>query len=157
MNFGGFESVLIDDLIPYIDAHFRTLADQPHRAMAGLSMGGMQTHTIGFAHLDRFSQLGLFSGGSVTTEEVAGIPDFKDKVKLLFVSYGSREIDNPARRGGAGPGGGRGGNATTAKADMEALKQAGINAHFYVSPQTAHEWQSWRRSLHEFAPLLFQN
>ena len=48
------------------------------------------------------------------------------------------------------------GNAQTAKADMEALRQAGINAHFYVSPQTAHEWQSWRRALHEFAPLLFQ-
>jgi enterochelin esterase-like enzyme len=155
-NFGGFENVLVNDLIPYIDANFRTLADQPHRAMAGLSMGGMQTHTIGFAHLDKFSQLGLFSGGSVTTEEVANIPDFKQKVKVLFVSYGSREIDNPARRGG-GPGGGRGGNAQTAKADMEALKQEGINAHFYVSPQTAHEWQSWRRALHEFAPLLFQD
>jgi enterochelin esterase-like enzyme len=152
-NFSGFENVLIKDLIPYIDANFRTIADQPHRAMAGLSMGGMQTHTIGFAHLDTFSQLGLFSGGSVTAEEVANIPDFKQKVKLLFVSYGSREIDNPSRRG---PPGGRGGNATTAKADIEALKQNGINAHFYVSPQTAHEWQSWRRSLHEFAPLLFQ-
>lgn len=156
MNFGGFEGVLIKDLIPYIDANFRTIADQPHRAMAGLSMGGMQTHTIGFAHLETFSQLGLFSGGSVTTEEIANIPDFKQKVKVLFVSYGSREIDNPARRGGGGPGGGRGGNATTAKADVEALKQAGVNAHFYVSPNTAHEWQSWRRSLHEFAPLLFQ-
>jgi len=117
-------------------------------------MGGMQTHTIGFAHLETFSQLGLFSGGSVTTEEIASIPDFKQKVKVLFVSYGSREINNPARRGGAGPG--RGGNATTAQADVEALKQAGVNAHFYVSPNTAHEWQSWRRSLHEFAPLLFQ-
>lgn len=155
-RFGGFENVLIKDLIPYIDANFRTIADQPHRAMAGLSMGGMQTHSIGFAHLETFSQLGLFSGGSVTTEEIANIPDFKQKVKVLFVSYGSREIDNPARRGGGGPGGGRGGNATTAKADVEALKQAGVNAHFYVSPNTAHEWQSWRRSLHEFAPLLFQ-
>jgi len=157
LNFGGFENILVGDLIPYIDANFRTIADQGHRAMAGLSMGGMQTHTIGFAHLDTFSQLGLFSGGSVTTEEIANIPDFKQKVKVLFVSYGSREIDNPARRGGAGPGGGRGGNATTAKSDIEALKQAGVNAHFYVSPNTAHEWQSWRRSLHEFAPLLFQD
>jgi enterochelin esterase family protein len=150
-NFGGFEDVLIKDLIPYIDSNFRTLADQPHRAMAGLSMGGMQTHTIGLAHLDTFSHLGLFSGGSITTNEVATVPDFKQKVKLLFVSYGSREIDNPARRAG-----GRGGNATTAKTDIESLKESGINAHFYVSPQTAHEWQSWRRSLHEFAPLLFQ-
>jgi enterochelin esterase family protein len=155
VNFSGFENVLIKDLIPYVDANFRTLADQTHRAMAGLSMGGMQTHTIGLAHLDTFSQIGLFSGGSITADEVANIPNFKEKVKLLFVSYGSREIDNPTRRGG--PGGARGGNATTAKSDVEALRQAGINAHFYVSPLTAHEWQSWRRSLHEFAPLLFQN
>jgi len=154
LNFGGFENVLVNDLIPYVDANFRTIADQPHRAMAGLSMGGMQTHTIGFAHLETFSQLGLFSGGSVTTEEIASIPDFKQKVKVLFVSYGSREISNPARRGGAGPA--RGGNAATAQSDVEALKKAGVNAHFYVSPNTAHEWQSWRRSLHEFAPLLFQ-
>jgi enterochelin esterase-like enzyme len=153
-RFGGFENVLVGDLIPYIDANFRTIADQPHRAMAGLSMGGMQTHTIGFAHLETFSQLGLFSGGSVTTEEIASIPDFKQKVKVLFVSYGSREISNPARRGGAGPA--RGGNATTAQADVEALKKEGVNAHFYVSPNTQHEWQTWRRSLHEFAPLLFQ-
>ena len=75
---------------------------------------------------------------------------FRSQVKLVFVSYGSREIDNPARRGGSG------GNATTAKADMEALRQTGINSHFYVSPLTQHEWQSWRRSLREFAPLLFK-
>lgn len=120
-------------------------------------MGGMQTHTIGLAHLDTFSQLGLFSGGSITTNEISDLEAFKQKVKVVFVSYGSREIDNPARRGGGGPGGGRGGSATTAKGDIESLKQAGINAHFYVSPLTAHEWQSWRRSLHEFAPLLFQD
>jgi len=157
LNFSGFENVLINDLIPSVDASFRTLADQPHRAMAGLSMGGMQTHTIGLAHLDTFSQLGLFSGGSITTNEISDLEAFKQKVKVVFVSYGSREIDNPARRGGGGPGGGRGGSATTAKGDIESLKQAGINAHFYVSPLTAHEWQSWRRSLHEFAPLLFQD
>ncbi len=42
----GFEEVLVDELIPYIDANFRTKADQANRAMAGLSMGGMETHTI---------------------------------------------------------------------------------------------------------------
>lgn len=156
-NFSAFERVLLDDLIPYIDSNFRTLADQPHRAMAGLSMGGMQTRSIGLTHLDKFSHVGVFSGGSITAEEVANIPDFKQKVKLVFVSYGSHEINNPARRGGAAPGGGRGGNATTAKADMEALKQAGINSHFYVSPNTGHEWLSWRRSLYQFAPFLFKD
>jgi enterochelin esterase-like enzyme len=157
MNFTGFERVLLDDLIPYVDANFRTIADQPHRGMAGLSMGGMQTRSIGLSHLDKFSHIGVFSGGSITAEEVAAIPNFKEKVKLVFVSYGSREVDNPARRGGAAPGGGRGGNATTAKADIDALRQAGINAHYYVSPQTGHEWQSWRRSLYQFAQVAFRN
>jgi len=175
-GFGGaFERVLLDDLIPYIDANFRTLADQPHRAMAGLSMGGMQTHTITLAHLDTFSHIGLFSGGSITTNEITDMAAFKQKVKLVFVSSGSRELNSGNRRGGGPPGvaagdtnaaparGGRGGRGGFGgfggdpKASTGALKEAGINSHFYVSPETAHEWQSWRRSLHEFAPMLFQD
>jgi len=152
-NFNAFEHVLIDDLIPFIDANYRTIPDQPHRAMAGLSMGGMQTHTITLAHLDTFSHIGMFSGGSIATNEITDLDGFKQKVKLVFVSYGSREIDPANRRSGGGPRG-FGGDP---KANTEALKAAGINAHFYVSPLTAHEWQSWRRSLHEFAPLLFQD
>ena len=68
-NFSAFEQVLIDDLIPFIDANFRTLADQPHRAMAGLSMGGMQTRPITLANLDKFSHIGIFSGGSIAADE----------------------------------------------------------------------------------------
>lgn len=64
---------------------------------------------------------------------------FKQKVKLVFVSYGSRE------------------NGAAGKANVEALRQAGIKSVWYESPDTAHEWQTWRRSLREFAPLLFQN
>ncbi len=151
-NFSAFEHVLIDDLIPFVDANYRTIADQPHRAMAGLSMGGMQTHNITLAHLDLFSDIGLFSGGSVGTNEVTDVDAFKQKVKVLFVGYGSREIDPGARRGG-----GRGGFGGDPRANTEALKAAGVNAHFYVSPQTAHEWLTWRRCFHEFAPLLFQD
>jgi enterochelin esterase-like enzyme len=143
-----FERVLLDDLIPYVESNFRIIADQPHRAMAGLSMGGMQTRLITLAHLDKFSQIGMFSGGSFGMDDVNKAPDFKEKVKLLFVSFGSRELEN--RR----PGGPFGGDP---KVNSDSLKQAGINVHFYVSPQTAHEWQSWRRSLHEFAMLLFKN
>ena len=151
-NSSAFEHVLIDDLIPYMDANYRTVADQPHRAMAGLSMGGMQTHTITLAHLDTFSHIGMFSGGSITTNEITDLAAFKDKVKVVFISYGSRELG-----GNRGGGGGRGGFGGDPKASTEALKEAGINAHFYVSPLTAHEWQSWRRSLHEFAALIFQD
>jgi len=143
-----FERILIDDLIPYIESNFRVIADQQHRAMAGLSMGGMQTRLITLANLDKFSQIGIFSGGSISMEDVDNAPGFKEKVKLVFVSFGGRELEN--RR----PGGPFGGDP---KANTDALKEAGINSHFYVSPQTAHEWQSWRRSLREFASLLFKN
>ena len=143
-----FQTVLIDELIPYIDANFRTLTDQPHRAMAGLSMGGFETKLITTANLDKFSYIGLFSGGSFSPEDVNNTPGFKDKIKLVFVSFGSRELEN--RR----PGGPFGGDP---KENTEAISKEGINAHFYVSPKTAHEWQSWRRSLHEFAQLLFKD
>jgi enterochelin esterase family protein len=138
-NFSAFERVLIDELIPFIDANFRTLADQRHRAMAGLSMGGMQTRQIALANLDKFSHIGIFSGGSIAPSEITDMDSFKKKVKVVFVSYGSRE------RGAAG------------KANVEALQQAGVKSLFYESPETAHEWLTWRRSLYQFAPLLFRD
>ncbi len=139
-----FQKVLLDELIPYVDTHFRTLADQPNRAMAGLSMGGMETKSITLKNLDKFSHIGLFSGGSISPEDVKNTPGFKEKVKLVFVSYGSREL-----------GGGRGFGGDP-KANSDAIKEAGVNSHFYVSPDTAHEFQSWRRSLREFSQLLFK-
>ncbi|MBV5313332.1 MAG: esterase [Prolixibacteraceae bacterium] len=140
----GFTKTLLEDIIPMIDANYRTQADQQHRAMAGLSMGGMQTRVITLAHPEVFSHVGIFSGGSITTEDLANAPGFKEKNKLVFVSYGSRELENRRTGFGGDP-----------KENTDKLKELGINTHFYVSPQTAHEWQSWRRSLHEFAPLLF--
>ena len=86
----GFGRVLTDELIPFIDAGYRTLADQPHRAMAGLSMGGMATRQITLANLDKFSHIGIFSGGSISMDDVNNAAGFKDKVKLVFVGYGSR-------------------------------------------------------------------
>jgi enterochelin esterase-like enzyme len=142
-----FQTVLVDELIPYIDANFRTLSDQPDRAMAGLSMGGMETKMITLANLDKFAYIGLFSGGTFSMDDVNKTPGFKEKVKLVFVSFGSRELENRGRRPGMFGG--------DPKANAEALKEAGINSAFYVSPGTAHEFLSWRRSLHEFAPMLF--
>jgi len=151
-NFSQFERILVDDLIPWADSTYRTIADQPHRAMAGLSMGGMQTRSITLANLDKFSHIGVFSGGSIAPTNITDMAAFKQKVELVFVSYGSREVDpNRSNSTGRGPFGG------DPQANTEALKQAGVNAHYYVSPQTAHEWQSWRRSLYQLAPLLFQN
>ncbi|MBN1300529.1 MAG: hypothetical protein JW995_04875 [Melioribacteraceae bacterium] len=144
-----FQTVLINELIPFIDDNFRTLSDQPNRAMAGLSMGGFETRLITLKNLDIFSHIGLFSGGSISPEDVLSTPGFKEKVKLVFVSYGSREIEN-RRSGGRGPFGG------DPKENTDAIIKEGVNAYFYVSPNTAHEWQSWRRSLYEFAQLLFK-
>jgi enterochelin esterase-like enzyme len=147
-KFGAFERILMDDLIPHIDSSYRTLADQPHRALAGLSMGGIQTRLFASAHLDTFSYVGVFSGGSIAPSDIKDMGEFKGKIKLVFVSYGSREVDAASRKAaifGDDP-----------KANTDALTGAGINAHYFVSEQTAHEWQSGRRSLREFAPLLFQ-
>jgi len=142
----GFMKTLLEDVIPMVDANYRTLADQPHRAMAGLSMGGMQTRVITLAHPDVFSHVGMFSGGSISMDDVSNAPGFREKVKLVFVSYGSRELENGRARFGGDP-----------RAQTDALKEAGMITHFYISPLTAHEWQSWRRSLHEFAQLLFKD
>ena len=144
----SFKKTLLEDIIPMIDANYRTLADPQHRAMSGLSMGGMQTRVITLANPEVFSYVGIFSGGSLSLEDVNKSPGFKEKVKLVFVSFGSRELEN--RR----PGGPFGGDP---KVNTDSLKVAGMNTHFYVSPQTAHEWQTWRRSLREFAQLLFKD
>jgi len=137
---GDYGTFMVNDLIPFVEKNFRTIADKDHRAMSGLSMGAMTTHTVTLAHPDTFAYCGLFSGGTYSVQEVTNNAAFKQNVKLLYMSYGSRE-------GGA--------NGTKTAAD--ALNQAGINAAAYTSPLTPHEWQSWRRSLYTFAPLLFRD
>jgi enterochelin esterase-like enzyme len=132
----GFDTVLVKELIPYVDANFRTIADQAHRAMAGLSMGGMETHSITLAHPDTFAYYGLLSGGTYNPDELAS---HKATLKLVFMSCGSRE----------GPAG--------VKNAADALHQAGFKAVSFVSENTAHEFLTWRRSLYTMAPLLFQD
>lgn len=133
-NVDAFQTVLVDELIPYVDAHFRTLPDAAHRAMAGLSMGGFETHAITLNKPNVFSYYGLLSGGIYTPEELQG----QAKPKLIFISCGSRE--NPDRIQEA---------AIT-------LQTAGYTVASYVSPNTAHEFLTWRRSLHALALLLFK-
>lgn len=142
IKFGGlrdfkiepFQTVLVDELIPYVDANFRTLSDRDHRAMGGLSMGGMETHRITLNKPEVFSRYALLSGGIYTPEEL------KDSLKpdLIFISAGSKE--NPDR----------------VKNAVSALQDAGYKAVSFVSEGTAHEFQTWRRSLYELAPMLFQ-
>lgn len=132
----GFQTVLVDELIPYVDAHFRTIAKRDGRAMAGLSMGAAETRGITLAKPEVFAYWGLLSGGFYTPTDLQG----KMKPKFIFISYGSKE-----ERGVN--------NLPKAEAD---LKAAGYNVATYISPGTAHEFQSWRRSLYQMAPLLFK-
>ncbi len=136
-GFNGFQEVLLKDIIPMVEKNYRVIADTEHRALAGLSMGGMQTHMITMANPTKFAYVGMFSGGVFRTEELQDANDFKKTNKVLFMSCGGKE------------------NMGVDKA-AEDLKALGINAHSYVSPETAHEWQTWRRSLYQFAQLLFK-
>lgn len=134
-NIQPFQTVLLDELIPYVDANFRTIADQKHRAMAGLSMGGFETHTITLARPEVFSYYGLLSGGIYKPEEI----NDKSKVKLIFMSCGSFE------------------NADGVTKAADTLRRAGFNVVSYISPNTRHEFQTWRRSLFVMAPMLFND
>ncbi|OFX61071.1 MAG: esterase [Bacteroidetes bacterium GWB2_41_8] len=142
IKFGGlrdfdikpFQTVLVDELIPYIDSNYRTLADQPNRAMAGLSMGGFETKLVTLNKPEVFSYYGLFSGGVYAPDDIKD----KSKVKLIFLSCGSKERPDGVKN------------------SAEALKGAGINAVSYISEGTAHEFHTWRRSLHQLAQLLFK-
>ena len=143
--------VLMQDVIPFIDSKFRTKADREHRALAGLSMGGMQTYAYGLDNLDHFAYLGGFSGGAgafggpLNLKEfhnglMANPGEFNKRMRLVFLSSGTAEKE--MMRG--------------VLAFKDSAIQSGINVRYFESPGTAHEWQSWRRSLHEFAPLLFR-
>jgi enterochelin esterase-like enzyme len=150
----AFEEVMIKDLVPMIDAAFRTIADRAHRAMAGLSMGGNQTCQVTMHNLDKFAYIGAFSGtmNGLSTEPldpaIAFNGMFKDgealnkQIKLLWLGMGTAE-PNPF------PG--------AIGAFRAMLEKAGVRYVYYESPGTAHEWLTWRRDLREFAPRLFRD
>ena len=142
IQFGGlggftaqdFEKVLCDELVPYVDANFRTIAKKDARAMAGLSMGGMETHTITLRRPEMFAYYGLLSGGTYNPDEIKD----KNQVKYIFMGTGSKE------------------NPDGIKSAVEALKAAGFNAEGHVSEGTGHEFLTWRRALHQMAQSLFK-
>lgn len=129
-----FQTVLMDELVPYIDATFRTRADRNHRAMAGLSMGGMETRNATLARPEVFGYWGLFSGGTYAPADLQG----KQAPKAIFISTGEKE------------------NPVGVKKAVDELNQAGFKATSHVSPGTAHEFLTWRRALKEFAQLLWK-
>ena len=133
----AFQVVLLTNIIPMVEKEYRVIADAQHRALAGLSMGGMQTRRITIANPTTFAYVGQFSGGTISVGDVQGAAGFKQTNKLVFMSSGSKE--NPRVMEAA-----------------EALKGIGMNAVGYISEGTAHEWHTWRRSLYQFAQLLFK-
>lgn len=151
--FAAFEEVMVNDLIPMIDATYRTLSNRESRAMAGLSMGGMQTFQIGLKHPDLFASLGGFSGGgggfggapfdpkTAHGGAMADADAFNKKMRVVWLGIGTAE----------------GRMYDGIKNYHQALEKAGIKHVYYESPGTGHEWLTWRRCLHEFAPLLFAN
>jgi enterochelin esterase family protein len=143
----AFEAIVIQELIPLIDSVYRTIPDRQHRAMAGLSMGAGQTAQIALGHLDIFSHVGLMSGGALADLDpetsyggvFADADAFNEKVRLLWLSIGTAEWHRQPYR------------------DLrENLDRLGVNYRYFESRGTSHEWQTWRKSLHGMAPLLFR-
>ncbi len=143
-----FTEMMLKDLIPMVEKTYRTLPGRENRAMAGLSMGGMQSFLTVLPNLDKFAYLGGFSGnsggGGATFDPktsnggvFADAKAFNKKMKVLFLGIGSVEGPNT-------------------KNFSEQLTKAGINNVYFESPGTAHEWLTWRRCLEDFAPRLFQ-
>ena len=143
----SFYKVMINDLIPAIDGKFRTLTDRDHRAMAGLSWGGHQTLDIVLNNMDKFSYIGTFSGaifGLDVKTAYDGIfcnaEDFNKKIHYFFMMSGTEGMDK----------------MFGTKRLVDDLNALGINAHYYESTGTDHEWLTWRRGLNEFIPNLFK-
>ena len=134
----GFKNVLFNDIIPMVEKSYRVIADPQHRAYAGLSMGGMQAREITLANPEKFAYVGSFSSGAWNVDQVKNSEGFAKNVKLLFMSGGGKE------------------NMGCVEAAKNIKEQVGMNAVGYESPGTAHEWHTWRRSLHEFAQLIFK-
>ena len=143
--------VFINELIPTIDKQFRTLPDREHRAMAGLSMGGFQSFQIVLTNTDKFAYVGGFSGGALLQPNEdfskmyngvwADVNGFNQKMKMVYLSIGTAEPANMYK---------------TVNDFHLLLEKNGVKHQYYESPGTSHEWLTWRRSLNQFAQLIFR-
>ena len=150
-DFGTLNDVFVKELIPAIDKEFRTIPTREGRAMTGLSMGGFQSFYITLNNLDKFAWIGGFSGGGQLQQGSdfsklyngvwSDVSAFNKKVKLVYISTGSEESASMHK---------------TVTDFRDAMKTAGVKHVFYESSGTSHEWLTWRRSLNQFAKLLFK-
>ena len=144
----AFEVLMINEIVPMVDATYRTIPDREHRGIAGLSMGSFEALRIGLGHLDLFASIAALSGGpfggfdlQTACNGVFRDPAaFNKKVRLFWLGAGTAEVWIH----------------TLIVGMHEALQGAGVRHVFYESAGTAHEWQTWRRHLHDLAPRLFR-
>ena len=141
----AFEKMLISEVMPYVENKYRVHTDKANRAMAGLSMGSMQTSVITLKHQDLFDYVGIFSGfvRDVLTGYEAHIKaeymeTYSEKMKYIFRAMGSEDIFMDAFLN-----------------DDELLKAYGI-AHDRIIYPGYHEWKVWQHCIYDFAQKLFQ-
>jgi len=150
----GFKNEMIQNIVPFIDENYRTIADAKHRAICGLSMGGGQSFYAGLENTDVFASVGIFSSGifggirnaSGSTfdaeKEIPGLLSnssaFNKKLDLFYISCGEGDM-----------------RIEHTKNAVAAMKEKGLDVKFNSFPGD-HEWQVWRKSLHDFASRVFK-
>lgn len=142
---GSFDDEMAEDCIPFIDSHYRTMADREHRAMAGLSMGGMQTQKTVFRFPELFAWAGIFSGGLIIRDGAVDYSEvllnrerFEGQFRLLFVACGMED-----------------GFYEKTKESIDQVRACGVPLEVFVE-HGYHDWTFWRHCAREFLPLLFQ-
>jgi enterochelin esterase-like enzyme len=140
-----FTSDLMTAIIPYIQANYKVSSDPENRALAGLSMGGIQTLNIGLTHTANFRYLGVFSSGWFPPGQQEFFQKYGDtlnqeasRLKLLWYSYGDTDIARPQ-----------------AETILKIFDQHGVKYRTEITPG-GHTWANWRLYLSQFVPLLFR-
>lgn len=150
----GFKEEMTKNIVPFIDKNYRTLTDVKNRALCGLSMGGGQAFYVGLANLDYFGSVGVFSSGIFgginsptgkefdADKEIPGLlsksQSFNEKLKLFYVSVGEQDP-----------------RVEFTKKAVKKFQDSGLKVQFNSFPGD-HEWQVWRKSVHDFAQRLFK-
>jgi len=159
-----FADDFLKDIMPYVEKNYRVLADRPHRAIAGLSMGGSQTLNIAIPNLEKFAYVGVYSSGLIGAFGGGRGPAAASAAPTSppgpsWEDQHQAELDNSGARKGLKllwfSTGVDDGLMPTTKSTVEMLKKHGFSPEFQESPG-AHTWINWRNYLTEFAPRLFQ-
>jgi enterochelin esterase family protein len=133
---------LLGDVMPLVEASYRVKADRMNRAICGLSMGAMQSMTIGLNNLEKFGWIGGMSGlipdAEKTVAKALGDSKINEKLKLLWIAIGKEDF-----------------LLKQSDATHALLEQKGVK-HDYVVTEGKHQWMVWRKYLAEFAPRLFR-